>query len=330
MKISIIGGGSWGTTIALHLFELNNTVSVWEHKKGRVISINKNHVNDLLPIKRIPDMITFTNKLSDVLNDPEMIILAVPSHTMRGVCKKINKHKILSNPIIVNLSKGLEPETHKRLSEVITETFTFPYQGMVALSGPSHAEEVCVNLPTLLVAASENVKIAKKVQSIFMTERLRIYYSKDIIGVELGGALKNVIAIAAGICKGVGFGDNSIAALIIRGAAEIMRIAEKMGADPTTISGLSGIGDLIVTATSRHSRNQFVGIEIGKGKILEEVLANMEMVAEGVITAKSAHQLSIDNNVEMPIINAIYRVLFEDEDPLKTVDLLMTRDSKEE
>ena len=330
MKISIIGGGSWGTTIALHLFKLNNMVSVWEYSKERVIKIQKDHINDLLPVKRIPELVTFTNKLSDVLNNPEMIVFAVPSHTMRKVCKKINEYKISSDPIIVNLSKGLEPETHKRLSEVITETITFPYQGIVALSGPSHAEEVCINLPTLLVAASENVKVAKKVQSIFMTDRLRVYYSKDIIGVELGGALKNVIAIAAGICKGVGFGDNSIAALIIRGAAEIMRIAKKMGADPNTISGLSGIGDLIVTATSRHSRNQFVGREIGKGRMLEDILGNMKMVAEGVVTTKSAHQLSIDNNIEMPIINSMYRVLFENEDPLKTVDLLMTRDPKGE
>lgn len=330
MKISIVGGGSWGTTIALHLFELNNSVSVWEHDKKRVKNIQKTRINDLLPIKRIPEEITFTNKLFEILDNPEMIILAVPSHAMRDVCEKINKHKISSNPIIVNLSKGLEFKTHKRLSEVITEIFKFPYRGMVVLSGPSHAEEVCVNLPTLLVAASENVKVAKIVQSVFMTERLRIYYSKDIIGVELGGALKNVIAIAAGICKGVGFGDNSIAALIIRGSAEIMKIAEKMGADPMTISGLSGIGDLIVTAISHHSRNQFVGKEIGKGKILREVLANMEMVAEGVITAKAAHQLSIDNCIEMPIINAIYHVLFEDEDPLKTVDMLMTRDPKKE
>ncbi len=330
MKISIVGGGSWGTTMALHLFALNNVVTVWEYDKDRVKEIQKNHINELLPVKRIPEEMKFTNKLADIMDSPEMIVFAIPSQSMRDVCKKINKYKISSNPIIVNLSKGLEAKTHKRLSEVIAETITFPYQGIVALSGPSHAEEVCINLPTLLVSASENVKVAKKVQSIFMTERLRVYFSKDIVGVELGGALKNVIAIAAGICKGVGFGDNAIAALIIRGAAEIMRIAEKMGADPITISGLSGIGDLIVTATSHHSRNQYVGIQIGEGKILKEVLANMKMVAEGVATAKSAHQLSVDNNIEMPIINSMYRVLFEDEDPLETVDLLMTRDSREE
>ncbi|MEA1985860.1 MAG: NAD(P)H-dependent glycerol-3-phosphate dehydrogenase [Candidatus Marinimicrobia bacterium] len=330
MKISIIGGGSWGTAMALHLSELNVEVSVWEYDKDRVEYINKHRINDLLPKKRIPDSINYSNKISDILIDPEIIVMAIPSSYMREVSKKIGKQKVSTNPIIVNLSKGIEEKTHKRMSEVISETIKFKYQGIVALSGPSHAEEVSENLPTLLVAASDNVKIAKTVQAVFMTERLRIYYSKDIIGVEYGGALKNVIAIAAGICKGVGFGDNAIAALIIRGASEIMKISEKMGADPMTIAGLSGIGDLIVTATSHHSRNQFVGIQIGKGKILREVLASMKMVAEGVITAKSAHQLSIDNNIEMPIINAMYKVLYEDMDPLETVDMLMTRDSKEE
>ncbi|MCK5519972.1 MAG: NAD(P)-dependent glycerol-3-phosphate dehydrogenase [Candidatus Marinimicrobia bacterium] len=330
MKVSVIGAGSWGTTIGLHLFDLGHSVTFWEYSKERVKRMNTEKVNDLLPNRKIPDAIHCSNDICSVLKDPDLIVTAVPSHALRSALQSTVDCRPASKPLIVNISKGIENDSLKRMSEVITESISWPFEPVVTLSGPSHAEEVSEKLPTLLVAASENEAAATRVQKIFTSERLRVYTSNDLLGVELGGSLKNVIAIAAGICDGVGFGDNTKTALIVRGAFEITRMGVALGANSETFSGLSGMGDLIVTGMSRHSRNRYVGEQLGKGLKLKDILAEMSMVAEGVHTARSAYQLSQKSGVEMPIASSIYRVLFEDSDPLKEVNRLMTRDSREE
>jgi glycerol-3-phosphate dehydrogenase (NAD(P)+) len=330
MKTAVIGGGSWGMTMALHLHNLGHQVHVWEYDANRVKAIRETGFNDLLPELPIPKEIVVSNAMSEILQEPELIVTAVPSHVMRAAMKLLNGIPVKSRPLIVNISKGIENDTLLRMSEVIAESLSWEFEDIVALYGPSHAEEVSRGVPTLIVAASPNLEIAKKVQEIFMSPRLRIYTSTDRVGVELGGSLKNVVAIAAGMIDGVGFGDNTKAALVVRGSFEIMRAGLALGADAKTFSGLSGIGDLIVTAMSRHSRNRYVGEELGKGRKLNAILSGMKMVAEGVHTAKSAHQLSLKTGIEMPIANAVYRILFEDCDPLEEVDRLMNRDPREE
>ncbi len=330
MKISVIGAGSWGTTLGLHLYDLGHSVKFWEYDADRVWRMNEDGINDLLPNRRIPNDVITSNQLSDLLVDPDLIVTAVPSHVMRSTLQIAAAVRPSTRPLIVNISKGIENDSLKRMSEVISETLPWDYEAIVTLSGPSHAEEVSEKLPTLLVAASEEDSAARRVQEEFMSDRLRIYSSTDLIGVELGGSLKNVIAIAAGICDGVGFGDNTKSALIIRGAFEISRLGQALGARNETFSGLSGIGDLIVTGMSRHSRNRHVGEQLGRGRKLQDILSEMKMVAEGVHTAKSAYQFATKAAVEMPIAEAVYRVLFEDADPLMEVNTLMTRDPREE
>lgn len=330
MKVSVIGAGSWGMTIALHLRQQGHQISVWEYDKNRVEGIRQNRINDLLPDIYIPNEIFVTNTMNEALAEPELIVTAVPSHVMRSTLKVMNQSNVITNPLIVNISKGIENDTLLRMSEVISETLVWPHRGIVALYGPSHAEEVSRGVPTLIVAASKDDVSAKNVQEIFSSSRLRVYTSPDVVGVELGGSLKNVVAIAAGIIDGVGFGDNTKAALVVRGSFEIMRVGLALGAEAKTFSGLSGIGDLIVTAMSQHSRNRFVGEELGKGRKLKDILNGMKMVAEGVHTAKSAYQISQKTGIEMPIANAVYRILFEDADPLTETNRLMTRDPREE
>ncbi len=330
MKTVVIGGGSWGMTMALHLHSLGHQVRVWEYDQLRVQTIRETGFNDLLPGLPIPKDIFVSTVIAEILNEPELIVTAVPSHVMRSTMALLNKIPVSSKPLIVNISKGIENDTLLHMSEVIAESISWDYEDIVALYGPSHAEEVSRGVPTLIVAAAPNLKNAKKVQEIFMSSRLRIYTSTDRVGVELGGSLKNVVAIAAGMIDGVGFGDNTKAALVVRGSFEIMRAGLALGAEAQTFSGLSGMGDLIVTAMSRHSRNRYVGEELGKGRKLSDILAGMKMVAEGVHTAKSAHQLSLKTGIEMPIANAVYRILFEESDPLEEVDRLMNRDPREE
>jgi glycerol-3-phosphate dehydrogenase (NAD(P)+) len=284
-----------------------------------------------LPGVKIPQEIVISSSFEQIVSGKDLIVIAVPSHVARSVGKKVNRFEGLDNIILVSVTKGIENRTLLRISQVLLETINWLDEAKLAvLSGPSHAEEVSRKIPTAVVVASRNHKTAELVQKVFMSPEFRVYTSDDVIGVELGGSLKNIIAIAAGICDGAGFGDNTKAALQPRGLAEIVRLGVKMGANPLTFAGLSGMGDLIVTCMSQYSRNRYVGEQIGKGRKLEEVLNEMVMVAEGVRTTRSAHQLSKKYGVEMPITGEVYKILFQGKDPKAAVYDLMSRDAKPE
>jgi len=293
-----------------------------------------NHLKDAKTHYLIPELIfssdvEFTNDISSAKQSSKIIVLALPSQSIRDVITK-NKSSFNKNHIIVNVSKGIEVDTLMTVSEVINDALDGCHKSVVTLSGPSHAEEVINGHPTTLVAASNDIQSAEIIQNLFATEMLRTYLNRDIRGVELGGSMKNVIAIAAGICDGIGYGDNSKAALMTRGMMEITRLGEAMGAKVETFRGLSGYGDLIVTCLSKHSRNRQLGQLIGEGKALEDITVDMSMIAEGIFTAKSVHQLQLKHNVEMPIHEAIYQVLFQKKDPKNSVSELMTRRLSEE
>ena len=293
-----------------------------------------NHLKDakthyLIPELIFPSDVEFTNDISSAIQSSKIIVLALPSQSIRDVITK-NKSSFNKNHIIVNVSKGIEIDTLMTISEVINDSLDGNHKSVVTLSGPSHAEEVINGHPTTLVAASNDIQSAEIIQNLFATEMLRTYLNRDIRGVELGGSMKNVIAIAAGICDGIGYGDNSKAALMTRGMMEITRLGEAMGAKVETFRGLSGYGDLIVTCLSKHSRNRQLGQLIGEGKALEDITVDMSMIAEGIFTAKSVHQLQLKHNVEMPIHEAIYQVLFQKKDPRNSVSELMTRRLSEE
>lgn len=328
MRVAVLGAGSWGTAFAIHLNKLGFSVKVWEYFPENVSIITKTHRNPLLPGIPIPPAIFVSNDISEVVDDCEVIVVAVPSHTVRKVLKGIKGRT--NGKIIVNLSKGIEEDTLLRMSQVIHQVLEHPYNMIVTLHGPSHAEEVAREIPTCVVAASTDMETARFVQEQFMTTYFRIYRTIDIIGVEIGGAIKNVIAIAAGICDGLALGDNSKAALITRGLFEITRMGVKLGAWEQTFAGLSGVGDLIVTCNSRYSRNRYIGEEIGKGRKLQDVLSGMTMVAEGVRTCHTVHQMSKKYKVSMPISEQVYKILFEDKSPREALTELMTRDPVEE
>ena len=330
-KIGILGAGGWGTALAVLLNSIGHNIHLWEYRKKTALELSRTRENrDFLPGVNIPENIKITSDVEEAVTKKDLILFTLPSHTVRSVGEKVSNFQ-LDNSLIVSCSKGIENNTLLRMSQVILEAIpNFPIERIVVLSGPSHAEEVGRGIPTVVVAASTNPKSAKRVQDIFMCPTFRVYTSKDVIGVELGGALKNIIAIAAGISDGVGFGDNTKAALMTRGIVEITRLGTAMGANSLTFAGLSGIGDLIVTCTSRHSRNRYLGEQLGKGKSLREVLDSMVMVAEGVKTTQSANDLSKNYNVEMPITREVYKVLFEGKKPKKAVYDLMTRNPKVE
>jgi len=280
-----------------------------------------------LPGISLPENIQFTADLNKSLSHSQVVVTAIPSHVVRSVLNEVYR-KGLGNLIWINVAKGIENETLLRVSEVIAEVCGIPQENIAVLFGPSHAEEVSRGIPTAIVSASTSQTTATMVQNLFMTDVFRVYANLDIIGVELGGALKNIIAVAAGICDGAGYGDNTKAALITRGLVEINRIGVKLGAVPDTFAGLSGMGDLIVTCMSRHSRNRYVGEQIGKGRNLQEILNEMVMVAEGVKTTASAFQLSKREKVDMPITEQVYLTLFENKSPVQAMRDLMTRESK--
>ncbi len=331
MKVAIIGAGSWGTALAMVLNDNQHNVSCWTIEQD-VIDDVRNHGQNSKYLPKIPlsKEINFTMNLNEALDEAEVIVNAVPSQVTRKVVPQVTDIIKDSQSIWVTLSKGIENNTFLRISEVISEVGNIPASQIVALSGPSHAEEVSKKVPTAIVASSSNIDTAHFIQNMFKADYLRIYSTDDIVGVELGGALKNIIALAAGICDGAGFGDNTKAALMTRGLVEINRLGVKMGAKSKTFAGLSGMGDLIVTCMSQHSRNRYVGEQIGKGRPLSEVLDEMVMVAEGVKTALSAYQLAKRENVEMPITEQIYLTLFENKSPEKAMYDLMTRVSKVE
>jgi len=328
-KISVIGMGSWGTTLAILLAEKGHQVLCWEWLQDRAHQMQVHRQNIyFLPEIRFPENLTIINDLNEAGEFGEVIVLAVPSHIVRKIMEEI--HGVAPEKKIVNVAKGIENETMLRMSEVIHETGNVPMEQIVTLSGPTHSEEVSKKLPATIVAASVSEDIAQEIQHLFMTDYFRVYRSTDIIGVELGGALKNVIAIGAGISDGMEMGDNTKAALITRGLREITRLGVACGANPHTFSGVSGIGDLIVTCGSKHSRNRFVGEQLAKGKSLKDITSHMEMIAEGIKTTKSAYQLSHKMDIDMPITDHIYQVLFEDLSPQEGVIQLMTRSPRSE
>ena len=327
--VTFLGCGSWGGALGKLLSEKGIGVTMW-HRKAEVVSQlidTQNHY--LIPELIFPSNVIFTNDITSAVKSSEIIVLALPSQSIRNVITK-NKSSFNKNHIIVNISKGIEIDTLMTVSEVIDDVLNGHHKSVVTLSGPSHAEEVIRGHPTTLVAASRDVQSAEIIQNLFATEMLRTYLNRDIIGVELGGAMKNVIAIAAGICDGIGYGDNSKAALMTRGMMEITRLGEAMGAKVKTFRGLSGYGDLIVTCLSKHSRNRQLGQLIGEGKALDDITSDMSMIVEGIYTAKSVHQLQLKHNVVMPIHEAIYQVLFDKKDPKNSVVELMTRRLSEE
>ncbi|WP_269461282.1 NAD(P)H-dependent glycerol-3-phosphate dehydrogenase [Brochothrix thermosphacta] len=330
-KIALLGTGSWGTALGLVLADNNEEVMMWSHREEAALEINEQHRNHkYLPDIVLPEQLRATSSIQEVLSGANIVILAVPTKAIREVIGQINQY--LTQPVIVvHVSKGIEPETNKRISEIIAEAMDSTLvSAIVALSGPSHAEEVCRRMPTTLTAASTDIVAAQTVQNAFSNLNLRVYTHDDIIGTEIGGALKNIIALGAGISDGLGNGDNAKAALITRGMREIIRLGDAVGADEGTFSGLTGIGDLIVTSTSQHSRNWRTGYRLGKGETLEEVLESVGMIVEGVRTTKAVYLWSKELEVSMPITTAIYGILYEGKDPQVAVDELMGRQKKSE
>ncbi len=329
-KIVVMGAGSWGTALARIIASKGNKVTLWDYNEERAKLLQKSRVNEkFLSHAEFPETLQVTSQIEGLLDDVEYLIMAVPSQVLRSVIAKISD-QLTEKTIIVNTAKGIEISTGMRLSRVIKDEVLGKFhKNIVVLSGPTHAEEVAKNLPSAIVAAGES-GCAKKIQELFNTENFRVYESNDIIGVELGGAVKNGIAIAAGAADGIGFGDNTKAALITRGLAEMVRFGEALGARAETFSGLTGMGDLIVTCASTHSRNRHVGQKLGEGKKLKEILEEMEMVAEGVPTVKAVYELAQKKKVSMPILEGVYKVLYENKLATEMVKELMTRDLKRE
>jgi glycerol-3-phosphate dehydrogenase (NAD(P)+) len=329
-KIVVMGAGSWGTALARVIASKGNKVTLWDYNEDRAKLLQESRVNKkFLSNAKFPETLQVTSKIEGLLDGVEYLIMSVPSQVLRSVMAKISD-QLTEKTIIVNTAKGIEISTGMRLSQVIKDEILGKFhKNIVILSGPTHAEEVAKNLPSTIVAAGES-GCAKKIQELFNTESFRVYESNDIIGVELGGAVKNGIAIAAGVADGIGFGDNTKAALITRGLAEMVRFGEALGAKAETFSGLTGMGDLIVTCASTHSRNRYVGQKLGEGKKLQEILDEMEMVAEGVPTVKAVYELAQKKKVSMPILEGVYKVLYEDKLATEMVKELMTRDLKRE
>jgi glycerol-3-phosphate dehydrogenase (NAD(P)+) len=328
-KVSFLGCGSWGGALGLVLANKAMRVSMWHRNPQIVKALTDTRIHYLVSSLTFPSNVSFTSSIEGAISGADTIIIAVPSQSIREILQS-NKDLFNKTQTIVNVSKGIEIDTLMTVSEIILDVLGDSFTKVVTLSGPSHAEEVIQGHPTTLVSASKNSNAAREVQSMFSNNVLRTYENSDIKGVELGGAMKNVIAIAAGICDGIGFGDNTKAALLTRGMAEISRLGTAMGAEMKTFQGLSGIGDLIVTCLSQHSRNRRIGQVIGEGRSLDDALGDMMMVAEGVESAKSVHQLKDKFNVSMPICESVYRILFEGKDPKISVTDLMKRELRGE
>lgn len=328
--IGVIGAGSWGTTLAILLSKKGHDVVLWVFEAEQLEAMARDRVNAAyLPGIPLPDDMRLTGELSEAVADTDVLVIATPSHAVRHVAGQL-VGLVRSDHIVVNVAKGIENDSLQRMSEILADTLPVPADRIATLYGPSHAEEVSREIATAVVSASSGLETARTVRDLFLTDYFRVYSSTDIVGVEIGGSIKNVIAIAAGICDGAGFGDNTKAALLTRAVVEIGRLGQEMGARPETFSGLSGIGDLIVTCMSKHSRNRYVGEQIGAGKSLDDVLGEMTMVAEGVKTTRSVHQLSEKLGVEMPICEQVYQVLFHGKRPRDGMAELMSRDPKEE
>jgi glycerol-3-phosphate dehydrogenase (NAD(P)+) len=330
-KIAVLGAGSWGIAFSVHLHGRGYDVDLWEFEGpvAEMLNAGREHP-DKLPGVTIPGEIKIRNDIEDTIRDADIIAFALPSHTVRGVCRLLPK-PLENRPLMVNLAKGIENKTLMRMSEVILDEIGAEYgPEVMTLSGPSHAEEVSLQIPTSVAVAGSDMENLMIIQNLFSSNSFRIYTNDDLTGVELAGSLKNIIAIAAGICDGLEFGDNTKGALLTRGLAEITRLGLRMGAKPETFAGLAGLGDLITTCLSCHSRNRFVGEQVGRGRKIEEVLNSMKMVAEGVKTTESAYELMRKYDVDMPITNEVYSILFDGKSPKEAVTDLMTRVPKPE
>lgn len=333
-KVAVLGAGSWGTALSKTLVENGHDVRIWGNNPEQIKEINENHTNQhYLPDLVLPKKLVGYLNLEEAIYDVDAVIFVVPTKAMRPVAKQLVDvlQKLNIRPIIAHASKGLELGTHKRLSEVLSEEIPEKVRrDIVVLSGPSHAEELAVADITMITAASTNLEAAEYIQRLFTNQYFRIYTNTDVVGVEIGAALKNIMAIGAGAIHGLGYGDDAKAALITRGLAEISRFGVSIGASPMTFSGLSGVGDLIVTCTSVHSRNWRFGNQLGQGQDIDYILNHMGMVVEGYYTTKAAYELSRELNVSMPITESIYEVLYEGMDIKDAVNQIMRRDLKSE
>ena len=322
-KIGIIGSGSWGMALSVLLYNNGHEVTVWSALPEEIREMQQTHRHHTLPDLELPDHMVFTEDLEETMTGKDLLVTAVPSVYVRSTAKRMNPF-CRYGQVVVNVAKGIEESSLMTLSEILEEEL--PMADVAVLSGPSHAEEVSKSLPTTCVAGATTKKTAEYIQSLFMSEVFRVYTSPDILGIELGGSLKNVIALAAGIADGLGYGDNTKAALITRGIAEISRLGTAMGGKIQTFGGLSGIGDLIVTCASMHSRNRRAGILMGQGKTMEEATNEVKMVVEGIYSAKAALALSEKYEVSMPIVEQVNAVLFEGKSASEAVRDLMLRD----
>ena len=326
--IAVIGSGSWGVALSMHLASLGHNVRIWSFDEEEARLINEERKCKFLPKIVIPSNIVCKTNFKEVIEGADFILHVTPSKFTRNIVKQYKKFVDCEKQPIVVCSKGIEKDTALTLDEVIKQEI--PNARVGALSGPSHAEEVSIAVPTVLVAASKDAEVRKLVQDTFMNEKMRIYTSEDIKGVELGGALKNIIAFCAGVAAGLGYGDNTFAALITRGLTEIRRLGLQLGADPHTLYGLSGLGDLIVTCLSEHSRNRKAGKLIGQGKTIEETKKEVGMTIESIDNIEVAKNLSQKLNISMPIVDAVYDILYNGLNPEEAVRMLMTRDKKME
>jgi glycerol-3-phosphate dehydrogenase (NAD(P)+) len=327
-KVTFLGGGSFGTALSVLLAKKGIRVNIWDRKLSVINDINIKRENiKYLPNIIVPAGVTAFTDIEEVISDSELIVLAVPSHAIRELSKRIAPH-LKQNQIVVSIAKGIEEHSLKRISQVIEEEIQS--NPIVILSGPSHAEEIASDIPTTVVVTSKKMEYAKIVQDVFMTSKFRVYTNEDIIGVEIGGAVKNIIALAAGVTDGIGYGDNSKAALMTRGMSEIIKIGTMLGGKTETFYGLTGMGDLIVTCTSMHSRNRRAGILIGKGISMEKACEEIGMVVEGIKATRAFYELKEKLQVSMPITDVLYKVLFEGKDPKYGVYELMSRDKKDE
>lgn len=327
-KIAVLGAGSWGNTLAILLCDKYD-VTMWEFDKNAADILSKEKINTkFLPGINFPDNLSVTNNLESAVKDSFMIVFAVPSFAIRSLAESAAKY-INEEQIIVSVTKGIEDNTFMRMTEII-DTVVPLKKGVAALSGPTHAEEVSRKMPSTIVAACRDLSVAEEVQRAFMTDYLRVYTNEDIVGVEIGGAVKNVIAIIAGISDGIGFGDNTKAALMTRGMAEIIRLGRKAGACEKTFSGLTGMGDLIVTCCSKHSRNRRVGELLGQGKSIDEIISSMSMVAEGVKNCQSILHFAAKLEVEMPLTEELYKIIYEKAGIQESLKRLFGRKEKHE
>lgn len=327
-KIAVIGAGSWGTALSVRLSSSGHTVKIWDVDKTHLDELNQNRENKrYLPEVALPDTMQISYTVEEAIEGADVVLFSAPAQHFRSALEGALPY-LKPEMVLVNVAKGIEQKSLKRLSEIAYEKL--PHARYVVLSGPSHAEEVGRAMPTTLVSASEEMELAEYIQDVFMSDRLRIYTNSDVTGVELGGALKNIIALGAGISDGMGYGDNAKAALMTRGITEIARLGEKLGANVSTFSGLTGIGDLIVTCTSMHSRNRRCGIMIGEGMKPSEATKKVGMVVEGMYTTEAAYELAKQVGVEMPITEQIYQVINEQTDAREAVGSLMSRQKKHE